>query len=362
MSNPYNKILISKKMQKCVAGVKRVDEQGSLYCMECDADYYGTISWPIKALGLVKKGGCSAFISKTPEGDYITGRNYDMPHKDDKDNVFGVDMVLKCMPEGKYRSIAGVDTVWLSSLGIKMSPGCLDDGTTGITGLALMPYLCMDGMNEKGFSVSILALDIKNGEKAVAQNVKGKKKVIITMLVRYMLDSCANVEEAIALAKSYNLTNTFGADYHLFVTDSEGNSAALEWRNNQFRAVYTNAITNCYVGYDDAEDCYYPDGLKEKWVPLDITPKREYHFGYGHGYERYKKLIRFLDSHIDPASENCSSLMTPEEGQQLLGSVAQNYNGMLTSFTQYSVIYNNTKLTAYYWMFQDYEKKYSFNM
>ncbi len=361
MSNPYNKILISKKMQQCIAGVKRVDRQGSLYYMECNADYYGSVSWPIKALGLVKKGGCSAFLAKTPEGDWITGRNYDLPHKDEQGNVFGVDMVLKCSPAGKYKSLAGVDTVWLSALGIKMKPGCLDDGKTKITGLALMPYLCMDGMNEKGFTVSILALDVKKGEKPVAQNVKGRKKVIITMLVRYMLDSCATVEEAIALAKNYNLINTFGSDYHLFVTDAGGNSAALEWRHNQFRAVYTNALTNCYAGDDDAEDCIYPDGLKEKWVPLEIVPKREYHFGYGHGYERCKELVRFLDAHRSPV-EDGSSLLTPEEGRQLLGSVAQDYNGMLTSYTQYSVIYNNTRLTADYWMFQDYETKYSFTL
>lgn len=359
MSNPYSKLLLGKKMQRCIDGVRRVDENGSLYYMECDANYYGAVSLPIKALGLVKKGGCSAFIARTPEGDIITGRNYDMPHKDDSDNIFGVDMVLKCMPKGKYRSIAGVDTVWLSALGIKMRPGCLDDGTTKISALAFMPYLCMDGMNEKGFTVSILALDIKNGEKAVAQNVSGKKKVIITMLERYMLDSCATVEEAIALAKNYNLTNTFGSDYHLFISDAAGNSAALEWRNNQFRAVRTDALTNCYVGDDDAEDCYYPDGLKEKYVPLEFEPKKKYRFGYGHGYERYKKLIRFLEAH---RAEDGTALMTADDAQGLLASVAQNYDGMLTSFTQYSVVYNNTKLTADYWMFQDYEKKYEFKL
>jgi len=179
MSNPYSKLLIGKKMQESVASIKRLDEKGSFYYMECTGNYYGAISVPIKALGLVKKGGCSAFTAKTPEGDVITGRNYDMPHFDDDKNVMGVNIVMHCKPEGKYESLSGVDSVWLSSLGIKVTPGCFDDGKTKLTGLSLMPYLSMDGMNEKGFTVSVLYLDIKDGEKAVQQNVKGKKKVII---------------------------------------------------------------------------------------------------------------------------------------------------------------------------------------
>ncbi len=354
MSNPSSKILLGRKMRSGLESLRRVDEKGSLYYMEYAGSYYGPVSWPVKVLKLMKKGGCSAFQVQTPEGEYLTGRNYDLPHKDAAGKIYGVNLVLRCRPEGKYASISGVDAAWLSVLGLKMQPGCLDDGKTDLTALALAPYLCMDGLNEKGLSVSILALDVKPGEKPVNQKESGKKKVIITMLVRYLLDNCATTNEAVIFAGKYNLVNTFGADYHLFVTDASGCSAVLEWRHNAFSAVFTDAVTNCYAGDDDAADCIYPDGLKEKYVPLEFTPKKPYHFGYGHGYERYKTLIRRLEAK--------NAVMDPEECRQLLGDTAQNYDGMLTSFTQYSVLYHNTARTADFWVMQDYEHKYSFEI
>ena len=80
----------------------------------------------------------------------------------------------------------------------------------------------MDGINEKGLSVSILALDVKEGEQAVHQSVEGKKTILYEELLRYILDSCATVKEAEELAGEYNIHNIIGNDYHLFVTDENG--------------------------------------------------------------------------------------------------------------------------------------------
>jgi len=362
MGNPYSKLLINKKMQKGIESLKRLDDKGQLYYMDYTGNYYGLVGLPIKALSLVKKGGCSAFITKNPEGQCITCRNYDLAHMDDDGNCYGVDVIMHTHPAGKYRSIAGVDAVWLKYLGVKTKPGCIDDGESKLTSLVFLPYLCMDGMNEKGFSASILALDVKPGESPVRQNVAGKKKVILTVLLRYMLDSCANVEQAVAMAKSYNVVNTFGFDYHLFVSDASGKAAALEWRRNEFRAIRTDALTNCYVCEDDAEDCYYSTGLKEKWIAPDFEMAREYHFGYGHGYERLKTLIKTLSNKVNHDAEKYETCMTKDEARELLSKVAQDYNGMLTGFTQYSAIYNNSTLEVSYWLQQDYSKEYKFRV
>ena len=76
----------------------------------------------------------------------------------------------------------------------------------------------------------------------------------------------------------------------MFVTDDSGSSAVLEWRNNTFIVTYTDMITNFYVAFDDAEDCYLDGGLKEKFIAPAENPFN-YRFGYGHGYERFSRRI-----------------------------------------------------------------------
>ena len=41
----------------------------------------------------------------------------------------------------------------------------------------------MDGVNEKGFAVSFLYLDLKEGEHPVNQTEKGKESVILSVLL-----------------------------------------------------------------------------------------------------------------------------------------------------------------------------------
>ena len=362
MGNPYSKILLNAQMRKGIESVKRIDEKGQLYYMDYTGNYYGGAKIITKIIKLLRKNGCSAFITKTPEGQIVTGRNYDMPHLNKQGDVFGVNMVVHCHPEGKYESLAGTDSVWLGNVGFDIHTGCFDDGKTSLTGLALIPYICMDGINEKGFTVSILALDVKPGEKPVLQKESGKQPVIITELVRYMLDNCDSVEHAIEFAGKYNLINTLGNDYHLFITDSEGNAAVLEWRHDTYTVTRTDACTNFYVGYDDAEDCIYKAGLKEKWVAPEISYTKEYHYGYGHGYERGKTVRKTLEEHRVESDKECSTVMTKEEARNLLAAVAQDHTNELTSFTQYSVLYDNNNLTADYYVQQDYEHRYSFNV
>jgi len=148
MGNPYFKLLLSKKMQESINTIRRLDENGQLYYMDYEGNYYGAIGEIIKAAGMVKKGGCSAFMTRTPEGDYLTCRNYDMPHLDEEKKTFGVNMVLHTKPKGKYESLAGVDTVWLKAIGIKVRPGCFDDGKTNLSPSIFLPYRCMDAINE----------------------------------------------------------------------------------------------------------------------------------------------------------------------------------------------------------------------
>lgn len=62
------------------------------------------------------------------------------------------------------------------------------------------PYMAMDGINEKGFSIGVL--EIKS--KATKQNT-GKKPIITTVAIRASLDKCETENEAMKLLSEVTL-------------------------------------------------------------------------------------------------------------------------------------------------------------
>ena len=336
--------------------LERVDENGAFYSI----DYVGNYESPLvsKALNLFS-GGCSAFITTNENGETITCRNYDFPHEDADGNPSGLNVLVKCSPAGKYKSIGIADIGLFSVVGLPYYAGVFDEGSVSKIPLMYAPYLCMDGMNEMGVSVSILALDIKDGETAMHQTAEGKDNLMVNAVLRQILDNCASLDEAVELVKNINVMCTFGYDYHLFVTDASGNSAVFEWRYNNFTVTYTNAVTNFYVGYDDGCDCYYGDRLKESFCTAENVT-REYHYGYGHGYGRFAKLAETLEEYESEATYT-GTLMTDEVAMTLLQTVSQAYDpDTMTSLTQYSVIYNNMNKCVKVCVMRDYEDIYEF--
>ncbi len=337
---------------------QRADERGRLYYIEYTGDYDSPfVTFVFNKLKPVRDGGCSAFYTASTDIGYRTGRNYDLAHKDKNGNTTGLNLVVRCNPEGRYSSVGVADVAMLSKIGLDYTEGALDKGKLTDVLLALTPYICVDGINEKGLSASILALNLKEGETAVFQTEEGKESDIITGLLRQILDNCASVDEAVELAGNRNLVNTFGADFHLFVTDDTGKSAVFEWRYNTLVVTYTDMITNFYVAYEDAEDCYYDEGLKEAFIPPENNPGN-YKFGYGHGYERFKTILAYkAENAADGALK-----MSNGEITELLRAVSQEYTGELTSLTQYSAIYDNTHRCVDICVYPDYSTVYHYDV
>lgn len=356
----YFPFIFDREKISTLSSIQRIDKDGTLYKMEYTADSGAlTTRLPVKILRLIKSGGCSAFSVKNTEGHTLVGRNYDLAHLDKDKKPTGLNVVFTLNPKGKYRSINIADAAWISWLGLPYQKGALDNGKTVLSPLLIVPYLTMDGMNEKGLSASILALDIKTNEKPVFQREKGKKPVLLTELLRIFLDSASDIKEAEKIAKEYNLVNTFGNDYHIFLADRSGASAVFEWRYNSFKTVSTDAATNFYTGFEDAEDCYLDGKLKEKFNGPDETRKK-YSYGYGHGFKRFGKIVKKLDEYREDAEK--AAVMNEAEVRAILSDVSQNYSGELTSLTQYSVIYDHEALTATINASRDYSKKYIFRI
>ncbi len=335
----------------------KIDDRGRLYYIDYTGDYYSKfVTFPFGKLKPVISSGCSAFYTENVDGGYDTARNYDLAHVTQDGNVTGLNVIVKCTPKGKYRSIGIADYAMFSYLKMDYTEASFDDQKLTDVLLSLAPYICVDGINEKGVVCTIHALDLKDGETSVNQKEAGKDSVIITELLRLILDNCASVDEAVALANNKNLINTFNADFHMFVTDAAGKSAVLEWRYNKLEVTYTDIITNFYVESDDAEDCYIDGELKEKYVP-PVTNNKNYKFGYGHGYERFKTIMSTKESFESEGR----SVMDNYDMMSLLQDVSQEYTGELTSLTQYSVIYHNSNPSMDICVYPDYTKTYNFN-
>ena len=358
-ANPHGAAWLNAEMSASLDTLRRVDEAGLLYEMNCDYDYYTN---PVIASLLGKFGvydaGCSAFTTWNETGEcFLTSRNYDYRHKAPDGAYTGLNVAVHCAPEGKYKSIGIADACWLEMAGGSYYAGVLDDGATDVSLAVMLPFLCVDGMNEKGLTISILKLDVKDGETAVDQQEPGKVTVAHSVLARYLLDSCATVEEAIALAQSYNVRNIAGMDFHLFITDASGASVVLEWRWNQLTVTETNAVTNFYVGFDDAEDRFKDGVCTEKFVALSNTV-RDYRYGYGHGYHRFTGIVSALERYVDFTREAYMTRMTEAQAMRILSVAAQDPGTEATSMTQYSVIYNAQEGSAAVWLNQDYGTAY----
>ena len=340
--------------------VSRLDD-GHLYYMEYEKDYYGLeVMQKMRELGIIDPG-CSTFFTYNTEGEPLACRNYDYPHRVSKEDksFTGLNVVLHCKPEGKYESISVADAIWCDPGNPQLIANGPDQKDFDFSLLDVLPYQCGDGINEKGLFVCMMKLDIKEGDQP------GRMPAGSSILLRYMLDDCANVEEAIRKVETSLVTPEDWQGCHFFVSDAQGNYAVIESRNSEVSIVDSNVVTNFYLAYDDAEDYYKKDELREEAVLItDENGEIIYSFGYGHGYHRFITIAAQLERFRDLNSEDLRTTMPEEQALVILQSAVQNSftEAVGTSFTQYSAIYNSARKTVRVWSFQDYGKSYSFDV
>ena len=250
--------------------------------------------------------GCSAFTLTNTDGDVQMGRNYDF--KNDSSA-----MLVYCTPRNGYKSVAfaAMDNV---------SDNAPTASLKGRFASLAAPFICLDGMNEKGVSIAILTLD----SKPVRQNT-GKPTIFTSLVVRLVLDRAATTQEAVNLLKSYDMFASGGRDYHFYITDASGDGRVVEYdcesETRKLVATPIRAITNFYGLYLDKVLPNQKNGI------------------YGHGRERYDAITEIL--------ENQRGKYTNDTVWEALKAASQEPNPAdITSNTQWSVAYNNTALTA----------------
>ena len=346
------RLLTTKAQEQSIESLKDVGE-GGLYTMDYVADYKlqefidadltsraevsAAVAKLLLAPSKAQKAGsqapqpaCSAFQAVTPEGDVICGRNFDYSFRD------GANIMLRTSPENAYKSLSMVSMNFVG-----LDARALSDGKTDLSMLAAAPLMQMDGMNEKGFSVSVLVVV---ADDCARQYEEGKHSIMTSVMMRMLLDRASSVGEALEMLSHYN----FFADgeqkdrkegnfsnYHFLVADATGRSAVIE-----------------YVKRDGPES-------DSPWVMNVLDESSVTNHFLSPGWQHIGSLDDRLGK-IRGTLEAKGGVLTEEEAMSLLCDVHKEEGEKSKSKTQWSVVYNLTKQTATVCVNHDYSKTHKF--
>lgn len=197
--------------------------------------------------------GCSAFAVTTPDGQQLVGRNFDYAKA-------GAILVYT-KPKGDYKSYSMTN---LAHLGVSEETDTMPETLIGKLSILAAPYGSVDGVNEKGLSVSVLELQTEPTEQDT-----GKTNIITTVAVRMLLDKAATSQEAVALLEAYDMHSSAGMPYHLLIADASGEAVVVDWAEQKMNIVETNMATN-----------------------FQLSPGKDFEVGIGH--DRYATLKETL--------------------------------------------------------------------
>ena len=256
--------------------------------------------------------GCSTLSVENSEGGYLFGRNFDWQACDA--------LVVTAYPETGYASVSTVNLDFIRQ-GAGHASGFLSDEIITVAAL----YAPLDGMNEKGLCVSVNM--IQDGA-TIGQNTE-KPDITTTTAVRLMLDQAATVEEALELLEQYDLHASMNYMVHFAIADSSGNSVAVEYIDNEMIVIKTPVLTNFYLA----------EGEKQG-------------VGTQQSHTRFEILTKLLTER---------QTMTQVQVRDALDSVSKDNFGEFES-TEWSIIFDQSALTATYYHREDYENSYSFKV
>ena len=285
--------------------------------------------------------GCSAFaVPNSQSGDFLMGRNYDFCHATEDGTSYKsiAAILVRTAPPGGKKSISMVDGMQLG-----YGQGFYTDGETDLSLLMGLPYAALDGINEDGFAIGVLALR----EKQTQQDT-GQPRIGTTTAIRMLLDRASTVKEALAMLKKYdmNMKGSGRSNYHYFMADATGDYAIVEYTLKKGETIPTvmekltgndtlRCVTNFYVSPTMV-------GTNDGW-------------GSDHGKDRYWTIRHNL------AKNNYE--LSADGAMSLLSDVSQPADlKNITSQTQWSCLYNLSEKSLRLAILRDYGKMYNFKV
>lgn len=360
--NPTTFIKDAEKVAM-LRSMKDVDGSGRLYEINYTADYkldavlksgctettqlFNYVAYllydslPGKKAQVSFDAGCSAFAVPDPQsGNFLMGRNYDFCHATEDGTSYKsiAAILVHTAPPGGKKSISMVDGMQLG-----YGQGFYTDGDTDLSLLMGLPYAALDGINEDGFAIGVLAL-----KENQTQQSTGKPRIGTTTAIRMLLDRASTVKEALAMLKNYDMDmqGSGRSNYHYFMADATGDYAIVEYTLKKGDTIPTvmekltgndtlRCVTNFYVSPTMV-------GTNDGW-------------GSDHGKDRYWKIRNNL------AKNNYE--LSADGAMSLLSDVSQPADlKNITSQTQWSCLYNLSEKSLRLAILRDYGKMYNFKV
>lgn len=274
---------------------------------------------------------CSSFTCETVDGKRLFARNYDL-------NQTNTMIVHTEGGNGRHATVSSVD---LQFLGIK--PEQSELSFKDKLNLLAAPYAPLDGMNSKGVSVGIYMTYQGKTTIPTDQNTD-KPDITSTTLLRLILDYADDLDEAVEIAKKYDLHDSAKTSYHYMVADASGRSAVLEWVNKTDPEDNDGSARQLVVTYND-KDAHI--GSREAKSDYQVLTNFIIQPGYYEkdedksGFDRYNRLYELLDGKQGVVQDE-------QEALYFLSQVGrrEHFKGSADSLTVHSVVYNLTDLTA----------------
>lgn len=329
---------------------------GSVYQMEVKGGYYldefvaqGGVSNDQELIAFVTENitkglidvsiaapevACSSFTATAADGDALFGRNYDMK----KTNTC---IVLTNPGGGRHASVSTVDLQFLG-MDVDSDVTALMDRITCLAA----PYAPLDGINDAGVACGIY-MTYQGGEETVPTDQQtDKPDFTSTTLLRLILDYADSVDEAVEIARSYDMHDSAKTSYHYMVADATGASAVLEWVGATDATDNDGSARELRVTYNDDDAHIGETEAAASWqVVTNFILQPGYYDGSPEtdkkGADRYDRLYQELNARGGiVADEN--------EAMSLLAIVGRRTwkNDDNNGCTVHSAVYNLTERTA----------------
>jgi hypothetical protein len=158
---------------------------------------------------------CSLFAALGDPDNMLFGRNFDWD--------YSPAVLLFTDPPDGFASVSMVDIAYLGFGGARAA-ALTDLPLIEREALLNAPFLPFDGMNEQGLAVGMAAVPSGGMVPDPARETLGS-----LMVIRKILDQASDVDEAVAILRSYNIDMQGGPPLHYLIAAPSGGSVLVEF-------------------------------------------------------------------------------------------------------------------------------------
>lgn len=380
-------VIIWRREIATMASVREVDGNPYLYVMNYRArynlddmlernvhSYADLVSYAVSKLLKIRKVrlplpnlgepnahvNCTSFQAKKAEGDgYWFGRNYDYYENPT--------MVTISHPRKGYASIAVTDMNFMG-----YSPHHLPVQFIQRLNTLCGIYAPLDGINEKGLCVSVLALP----HRFASQEDLHEHKVGTSTILRLMLDRCATVKEALALLDKVDVChdNRVTIGFHYMVADAAGDCAVFafdpedNWKPMVVRKPHVREhmqVTNHVLApkyYTGQPDSSVGNVGSRSWWRYDTVDEFLGSRGGAVTLKEAQECLEKVRWMKLPVSEGLATGTQFQLVFKHLKPVMEKLHDRMYEDTEYSNVYDQQNIALYLRNWNDYEQTYCFRL